>query len=192
MRFYYASKVVKCWKLEKATLLSKYKAAFRNWRRKQSDSKVVYEEKLFQPFINFGLSPQKSPDWYDAYNQVKHNREENLEKASLENCMNAVAGILILLYLQFGSQWIATSKTGDFLIQKEDEDADDSLFQPDALFVVYTPLKSDWKASQLYDFQWNNLKKEQQFTAFERRIVKLSATPLRNRPHMVFCSQGTS
>ena len=27
---------------------------------------------------------------------------------------------------------------------------------------------------------------------FERRIVKLSATPLRNRPHMVFCSQGTS
>ena len=25
-----------------------------------------------------------------------------------------------------------------------------------------------------------------------RRIVKLSATPLRNRPHMVFCSQGTS
>ena len=27
---------------------------------------------------------------------------------------------------------------------------------------------------------------------FARRIVKLSATPLRNRPHMVFCSQGTS
>ena len=25
----------------------------------------------------------------------------------------------------------------------------------------------------------------------EGRIVKLSATPLRNRPHMVFCSQGT-
>ena len=25
----------------------------------------------------------------------------------------------------------------------------------------------------------------------EERIVKLSATPLRNRPHMVFCSQGT-
>ena len=27
---------------------------------------------------------------------------------------------------------------------------------------------------------------------YQRRIVKLSATPLRNRPHMVFCSQGTS
>ena len=27
---------------------------------------------------------------------------------------------------------------------------------------------------------------------YSRRIVKLSATPLRNRPHMVFCSQGTS
>ena len=27
---------------------------------------------------------------------------------------------------------------------------------------------------------------------FEGRIVKLSATPLRNRPHMVFCTQGTS
>ena len=29
-------------------------------------------------------------------------------------------------------------------------------------------------------------------TNFKGRIVKLSATPLRNRPHMVFCSQGTS
>ena len=27
---------------------------------------------------------------------------------------------------------------------------------------------------------------------YEKRIVKLSATPLRNRSHMVFCSQGTS
>jgi hypothetical protein len=26
---------------------------------------------------------------------------------------------------------------------------------------------------------------------YQWRIVKLSATPLRNRPHMVFCSQGT-
>lgn len=146
-------------KLEKATLLSKYKAVFRNWRRKQPNSKVVYEEKVFQPFINFGLSPQKSPDWYDAYNQVKNNREEDLEKASLENCMNAVSGILILLYLQFGSRCIATSKTGDLLIQTED--ADDFLFQPDVLFVVHTPSKSDWDASQLYDFQWDNLKKEE-------------------------------
>ena len=31
----------------------------------------------------------------------------------------------------------------------------------------------------------------QQLFAKKRRIVKLSATPLRNRPHMVFCSQGT-
>lgn len=73
--------------------------------------------------------------------------------------MNAVAGILILLYLQFGSRCIATSKTGDLFIQTED--ADDFLFQPDVLFVVHTPSKSDWDASQLYDFQWDNLKKEE-------------------------------
>ena len=29
-------------------------------------------------------------------------------------------------------------------------------------------------------------------STYNGRIVKLSATPLRNRPHMVFCSQGTS
>ena len=59
----------------------------------------------FTPFRNFDPSISASPDWYAAYNAVKHNREENLEQANLENCMNAVAGILVLLYSQFGSQW---------------------------------------------------------------------------------------
>ena len=47
--------------------------------------------------------------------------------------------------------------------------------------------------------KWNEVKnedipdiKQNIWKRKKGRIVKLSATPLRNRPHMVFCSQGTS
>ena len=48
----------------------------------------------------------------------------------------------------------------------------------------------------LQDSKGTYIKKQAQewvrLVSYRWRIVKLSATPLRNRPHMVFCSQGTS
>lgn len=45
--------------------------------------------------------PAKSLDWYDAYNKIKHNREDNFHFATLENCINAIAANLIMFAVRF-------------------------------------------------------------------------------------------
>jgi hypothetical protein len=47
-------------------------------------------------------SATKSLDWYDAYNQTKHNREEHLGVATLERAIKAVGAAAIMFYAQFG------------------------------------------------------------------------------------------
>lgn len=144
-------------KLEKSSLLSKYTVTFSNWRQRNTNSnELEYITKEFCPFANFDSSIDKSPDWYKDYNDVKHNREENLEKANLENCMNAVAGILILLYSQFGSRCIETYDSSGIFWQ--DIDAYDIDFDEDVIFGIHPPKISDWSDSELYDFEWDNIK----------------------------------
>lgn len=45
--------------------------------------------------------PTKSLSWYEAYNKIKHNREENFHFATLENCINAIAANLIMFAIRF-------------------------------------------------------------------------------------------
>jgi len=40
--------------------------------------------------------------WYQAYNEVKHNRSENFNLANLNNTLSAVGGLAVLLFLQYG------------------------------------------------------------------------------------------
>ena len=144
-------------KLEKSSLLSKYTVIFPNWRQRNLTSQQLeYIRKKGCPFVNFDTSIGKSPDWYEAYNKVKHNQEENLEMASLENCINAVAGVLILLYSQFGSRCIETYGTRGLSWQGMDDY--DLNFDADIIFDIYPPKISDWSSSELYDFEWNNIK----------------------------------
>ena len=37
------------------------------------------------------------PDWWTAYNKVKHHRNTDYHRANLKNCLNAVAGIFVIL-----------------------------------------------------------------------------------------------
>lgn len=146
-------------KLEKSSLLSKYTVIFRNWRKRNpSTNELEYIEKEFCPFANFDISVNRSPEWYEDYNQVKHNREENLEKANLENCMNAVAGILILLYSQFGSQCIETYEINRMYWQNIEEF--DYVFNADIIYEICPPQISDWQESELYDFNWDSIKED--------------------------------
>ncbi len=46
--------------------------------------------------------PTKSLPWYDAYQAVKHDREESLGRATLENVISASAAMLTLAAAQFG------------------------------------------------------------------------------------------
>jgi len=50
----------------------------------------------------FSLEPwsnwkgEKNPDWWKAYNDVKHHRNTLFHKANLKNCLNALAGLYVL------------------------------------------------------------------------------------------------
>lgn len=145
-------------KIEYSSLLSKYTATFQNWRQRNSGSgQLKYVKKVFRPFSNFDKTINKAPDWYVAYNNVKHNREENLEEANFENCMNAVAGVLILLYSQFGSQCIETYGDAGKIYLCEDN-AYDNVFTADVIFSIKPSEESDWLSSEIYDFEWNKIK----------------------------------
>ncbi len=39
---------------------------------------------------------QKAPAWWDAYNSTKHDEENALKQASLRNCIDAIAALLLL------------------------------------------------------------------------------------------------
>jgi hypothetical protein len=55
--------------------------------------------KQFTPWINW-KNPQGVPDWWTAYNKVKHERHTDFQKANLGNVLNAVAGLCVIcLYL---------------------------------------------------------------------------------------------
>lgn len=68
-------------------------------------------------------NPTRSLFWYDNYNKVKHDREDEFERANLISAINAVCAIAILLYAQYGDNipnW--KELIGTFFIkQKEPE-----------------------------------------------------------------------
>ena len=45
--------------------------------------------------------PTKSLPWYDAYNQVKHNKGDSFHLATLENCINAIAANIVLFAVRY-------------------------------------------------------------------------------------------
>lgn len=60
-----------------------------------------------RPFRMWNVSkPTASLKWYDSYNAVKHNREGEFERATLENAFEAVAACAIMLIAQFGLHFV--------------------------------------------------------------------------------------
>ena len=58
-----------------------------------------------RPFEGWVLSetPTKNLSWYDAYQAVKHDRENQFERATLLNSLKAVCGCAVMLFAQFGT-----------------------------------------------------------------------------------------
>jgi hypothetical protein len=60
---------------------------------------------VFSPFNSWEQScPTKSLPWYDAYNAVKHHREERFSSATLGNLVDAAASLHIMQCAQFGPE----------------------------------------------------------------------------------------
>jgi hypothetical protein len=47
-------------------------------------------------------SPTQSLPWYQAYNNVKHDREAHFKEATLVNALRSVAACAVMLAAQFG------------------------------------------------------------------------------------------
>jgi len=55
------------------------------------------------PFMGWDAeNPTKSLNWYDAYNETKHDRTKHFGKATLQHCLSAVAANLVLYCVRFG------------------------------------------------------------------------------------------
>ena len=54
------------------------------------------------PWANW--SGDSNPDWWRAYNDVKHNRHARYQSANLKNTLNAIAGLFLLLLFLYKDQ----------------------------------------------------------------------------------------
>lgn len=80
----------------------------------EADYGLTYYGKLY-PYNDFG---KKSPLWWDSYNKVKHEIFEQIEKkATLENTLNALAGLFILNILHKESQQYLIRYTNVFFAE---------------------------------------------------------------------------
>lgn len=61
----------------------------------------------FSPFDGWDAAhPTQSLGWYAAYNRTKHDREENLNAAGLQQAIHAVGAVVVMLQAQFGPQGV--------------------------------------------------------------------------------------
>ena len=79
-------------KISKAARLNEYSLTFERWE-------TAHE---FKPFIEWNPSRREPLSWYDAYNDVKHDRYGNFKMARLEFLMNALAGLICIMHAQYG------------------------------------------------------------------------------------------
>ena len=49
-----------------------------------------------RPFDTWQSNASKNPDWFNAYNGVKHDRIGNAQKANVKNVIHAIGGLFIL------------------------------------------------------------------------------------------------
>lgn len=59
----------------------------------------------FMPWSNWG--DERNPDWWRAYNRVKHERDIHFNQATLQNAINALGGLLVLV-VHYYSRKLAT------------------------------------------------------------------------------------
>ena len=135
-------------KLENILKLSKYKVKIT----------ITDYEKLVQPFKEWEDHEEYTPiEWYKDYNNLKHNRSDNIEKANLLNLTKAICALYILLYAQFYeySKTIDSSNALSFFTD------DGELLIEDGVSIIHIEEKPTWLEEEKYDFDWEKLKTEE-------------------------------
>lgn len=123
--------------IEQSHRLSAYRVAIPGWKG---------ERMTRQPFEAW--SEGKSPPWYKAYNNTKHDRHSNFQYANLQNATDAVCGLVAILSSQFHQEDFApvihrTVAGGGM------EGFDSAI---GSYFEVQFP--NDWPEDERYEFDW--------------------------------------
>jgi len=130
-------------KIDKTHHLSSYKITFPLWDGKENTK---------EPFKRW--KDGKNLQWYEEYNGCKHDRYKNFDLANLKNLLQAISGLNILLYAQFKDIDFAPGNT--VLALQGNEYGDN--YSIGDYFIIEEP--NDWKDSEIYQFDWNELKQE--------------------------------
>lgn len=62
-----------------------------------------------KPWENW-LQPDRNPLWWGSYNKVKHKRDSHFSEATLKNALNALGGLLVLIYCYYSYELSSTEK----------------------------------------------------------------------------------
>lgn len=107
---------------------------------------IKNKEYELQPFKAWNSSSYTPLSWYQAYNNVKHNRSEKYEQANLENLLNAIAGLYVLLYSQFYE--FANCIAFDNTVISFADDGNMYITNTDNIFIIAK--KPNWKSDEKY------------------------------------------
>jgi len=135
-------------KLNKPCKMSEYEVILDTWSPLP---------KRIKPFEEWRHS--HTINWYQAYNNVKHNRSTMFNEASLENVITAISGVLVILYAQIDH----IAETGLYregrtmLLSVENNGCTNPMFV-DTIFNIKRP--SSWREYEKYSFDWETLKTE--------------------------------
>lgn len=107
---------------------------------------------VITPFEKWGStgSPTEEIEWYGAYNEVKHDRESNFQKATLANAFHAVTACAVMMWAQFGhSNYFGQHSELRAFFQL----AKSPKWNPSEVYTFpYGEMHSDWSPKQ-YDFR---------------------------------------
>lgn len=130
-------------KLAPVLKLYEYQVIFKRWN----------SNKVFKPFETWNSDQYNPLSWYQAYNNVKHNRHKNFHEANMGNLMNALAGLLCLLHAQFGEEMANACFEGISAIQNDQYQVNTESFD------ILAPTFTD---TEKYEFVWDTIKQNNQ------------------------------
>lgn len=131
-------------KLEKALKLSSYKIVINFWNNGLG-VKV-------SPYANWGLKKSGVLVWYKDYNNVKHDRNNSFYDANLGNLIDAISGLFIILFAQYGFQAFSS-----FQFVDEYNDYQGVFYHSASILGVIPP---EWEDFDGYGFNWDELQKQ--------------------------------
>ncbi|MCR5079805.1 MAG: hypothetical protein K6B17_00480 [Treponema sp.] len=148
--------------INKTHHLSGYSVRFPYWNGTKND---------FKPFLEWGSTGSGKLDWYDAYNDCKHDRNNAFKLANLKNLLNSIAGLQILITSQFGHYDFESGAIG---LSIGDNGYYDGNFGIGEYMLVKEP--TDWTDEEKYDFNWSDLCKESnRFAKIDYDKIKLES-----------------